>query len=435
MSVRLCSDRSAIALVAVLLVMALLTGIGAGLTAAGVVEFRTSMNHRSATQALLLADAGATHAQALLRGPLSGYTYTDLLLGADGVPGTEDDGILDGFALAAADALPDTGIVMGPGRYYARLVNDPGDPSGDPFTDTNDRMVAICRGEIADGGRAEVRVMLAAPEFPAIATNGDLILPGIPTITGECGGVHANGTLQIDGNPIISGDVSASDTIILSGVIHDEYGNVVTPRYEPPIEVPEYDPLELCGEAEYVLRDGWVITVGPPRDSVAAGGPSSLGWSYDPLQNLYSLNGSKAQPGTVCAYGNVQMGGNIGKDGAPLGISVLATGSVKVTGTPWIEADHSEGMLIVAGGDLQFGGNAGGSTPNYSGMLYSGGQCQINGTPLVNGHILCYDDLTISGAINLVDENTVNGNPDVTYDCSGTNQRTLVAAWWEVRTQ
>ena len=436
MSNRHRSDESGIALIAVLLAMALLTGIGAGLTAAGVIEFRTSVNHRSATRALLLADAGAVHAQALLRGPLNAYTYTDMLVGADGVPDTDDDGVLAGHGLSGGDALGDTGIYMSGGRYFVTIVNDAADPSGDPFTDGNDRMVAICRGETPDGGRAEIRVMFAAPAFPAIASNGDMALPGNPDILGPCAGTHANGTLTVSGNPIVDGNVTASDTIILSGVIYDAYGNVVEPGYEPPIEIPEYDPLEYCGQAEYVLRDGWVITVGPPRDSVLAGsGPQALGWDWDSGNNEYSLSGNQGEPGTVCAHGNVKISGNPGEDGNPLSITILATGSVQVSGNPKIEAAHPDDIIIMASGDVMISGNPSGITDNYSGLVYAGSQCMVNGNPDVGGHLLCYDASDPVGAMNLVDENKINGNPQFTYDCSGTHRRTLVAAWWENRTQ
>ncbi len=143
MSKRYRSDKSGFALITVLLAMALLTGIGAGLTAVGVVEFRTSVNHRSATQALLLADAGAIHAQALLRGALGEYTYTDVLLGPDGAPNTADDGVMMGFGLAVSDELPDTGILLTGGRYFVTVENDAVDPSGDPFTDSNERIHAV----------------------------------------------------------------------------------------------------------------------------------------------------------------------------------------------------------------------------------------------------------------------------------------------------
>ena len=59
--------------------------------------------------------------------------------------------------------------------------------------------------------------------------------------------------------------------------------------------------------------------------------------------------------------------------------------------TPIIEADHPDGILVMAGGDLQAGGNAAGSTPFYSGLLYASGQCQVNGNPVLTGHLLCHD--------------------------------------------
>ena len=108
MSHKLRSNESGMALLTVLLAMGLLTALGAALTAVGVVEFRAAKNHRSASRALLLADAGATHALALMRGPLAGQSYSDVLVGSDGVEGTEDDGIFTGHALAGEDALPDT---------------------------------------------------------------------------------------------------------------------------------------------------------------------------------------------------------------------------------------------------------------------------------------------------------------------------------------
>ena len=175
--------ESGFALVAVLIALALLTTIGLALTSMGTVEYQTALNHRSATRALLLADAGATHALALMRGSLSDYEYSEILKGPDGVWDTPDDGGLYGHSLAESDALPDTGFLMNDGRYFVTIVNDDGDPSG-PATDSNQRVVAVCRGETHDGGVAEIRAMLAALSFPAIVANGDLTMPGTPDVLG-----------------------------------------------------------------------------------------------------------------------------------------------------------------------------------------------------------------------------------------------------------
>jgi hypothetical protein len=426
-------SESGIALLTVLLAMALLTVIGAAITSVGIVEFRTSINHRSATRALLLADAGATHALALMRGELSEYTYSDLLLGPDGVADTGDDGELIGYGLGDSDLLPDTGVMLGGGRYFVKLENDTNDPSGDPHSDTNERLVAVCRGETPDGGVAEVRALLAAPTFPAVVVNGDLTLPGNPDVLGPCAGVHTNGRLTVSGTPVVDGEVTWSDTIILGGTIRDAAGDVVVPFWAPPVEVPDYDPLEFCDEADYILHDGWVVTIGPPRDSADAKGGGVLGWKWNSGGNTYSLTGNKAESGTYCVLGNVEVTGNAGSTSDPLVITILATGSVKVTGNPVLEADHPDGILIVAEGDVEVGGTASGITPAYAGLVYAGSQCQMHGTPGVGGHLLCDDAPDPLGATNIVTENKLNGTPTVSYDCAGARRRTLLASWWEAR--
>ncbi|HSG82272.1 MAG TPA: hypothetical protein VLC48_08485, partial [Gemmatimonadota bacterium] len=328
-------NDSGFALLAVLLAMGLLTAIGAALTAVGIVEYRTSHNHRSATRALLLADGGATHALALMRGPLAGYSYTNVLEGADGVPGTEDDGLLVGFdGLTLADALPDSGILLEQGRYSVKIVNDDDDPSGDPYHDTNNRFIALCHGETPDGGSAEVRIMLAAPSYPAIATRGDLYLPGEPRVLGPCGGVHANRVISVSGHPVVSGQVTATEDVVVSGTIYDPHGNVVKPGYGPPVHIPEYtwdeDLRDMCKSADYRLAAGKLWVKGPPVEEHSVIGEKELGWQYDVTSNTYELNAKDAVEGTVCVEGNVKVIGNLGSDGHPFEISLIASGSVQV---------------------------------------------------------------------------------------------------------
>jgi hypothetical protein len=428
-------NESGLALIAVLLAMAMLAAIGAALAAVGVVEFRTSINHRSATRALLLADAGATHALALVRGPLSGYSYGDLLMGSDGKANSADDGYLVDFAgLAEADALPDTGVQIGPGRYFVRLVNDDTDPSGSPLVDSNNRLMAICRGETPDGGTAEVRVIMSAPSFPAIATNGDLHIPGTPNILGRCAGIHSNQNLYINGTPTVDGTVTASGEVFAKNDIYTSEGVEVTPGYERPMEIPDMDPLDYCDQADYLLKDGTLADLdeSPPVTVDLSGGKSS-GWQYNKSNDLYTIQGKDAIPGTYCTYGNVQVSGNVGSTGNPLSITILATGSVDIDGTAIITSEHREDLLIVAEGDVELGGNVSGTTPQYSGLIYAGAQCGLNGNPLMDSRLLCYDAEDPPGAIDLIDESKINGTPTIVYDCKGWRRRTLIESWWEVR--
>ncbi|UCC74730.1 MAG: hypothetical protein JSV86_09320 [Gemmatimonadota bacterium] len=430
---KLRSNESGMALLAVLLAMALLTAIGAALTAVGIVEFRAAKNHRSASRALLLADAGATHALALMRGPLSGYTYSEVLVGSDGIPDTEDDGVFTGFELAGDEALPDTGIMLGEGRYYVRIVNDDGDPSGDPYSDTNNRFVALCRGELPDGGAAEVRVMLAAPSFPAIATNGTLYLPGNPGIVGGCAGVHANRIMTVSGHPTVAGDVTYYEDAVVSGTIYGTSGEEKEPKPGPWVDIPEYEPFDYCDDAEYFLKNNKLITVGPPESEITLG--KALGWQFNASTWTYELNGKEAVGGKYCVRGNARVVGNLGEPGNPLEITIIATGSIQIGGVPIIEPANSDDILLLAGGDVQIGGTTTGlRSPYYAGLIYAGSQCQVGGTPYVDGHIMCYDDPDPVGAVDLFDENKINGTPTVSYDCSGEQRRTLMASWWESRT-
>lgn len=435
MARRVWRNESGLALIAVLLGMTMLAVIGVALAAVGVVEFRTSMNHRSATRSLLLADAGATHAVALVRGPLSGYDYSDLLLGSDALGNTEDDGYLSNYrGLAEFDALPDTGVLLGSGRYFVRLVNDDTDPTGDPLIDTNNRLMAICRGETSDGGAAEVRVIMSAPSFPAIATNGDLRIPGTPNILGRCAGVHSNENLYINGTPTVDGTVTASGEVFAKNDIYTSEGVEVTPGFDRPMEIPDLDPLQYCDRADYLLQDGQltILDESPPETIDLSGGKMS-GWQYNKSNDLYTIQGKDAVPGTYCVHGNVQVSGNVGSTGNPLSITILATGSVDIGGTPIITSEHKEDLLIVAEGDVEMGGNTSGTTPQYSGLIYAGAQCGLNGNPVMDGRLLCYDAEDPPGAIDLIDESTINGTPTIVYDCKGWRRSTLIESWWEVR--
>src|SRR5688572_27996853 len=94
--------RAGIALPAAIAAMMALAVLLAGLLVIVDLNAKTSTNRRSAVRALQVAEAGASHALGLLRGSLGATSYTNLLRGSDGAASTADDGLLNGFGLAAA---------------------------------------------------------------------------------------------------------------------------------------------------------------------------------------------------------------------------------------------------------------------------------------------------------------------------------------------
>lgn len=393
----------------------------AGLLVIVDLNAKTGTNRRSAVRAVQVAEAGASHALSLMRGSLAGTSYTNLLRGSDGAAGGADDGLLTGYGLAASDQIPDTGRVTSQGRYFVSIVDDPADPVGAAATDGNNRVLITCQGTTADGGSADVRVVVGSTPFPGIVTDGTLTISGNPKIYGACGSVHANDDVIVSGTPNVAVGVTASDTVKVSGTIRDSAGVKLKPlSNQPPIEIPSLKSTDFCEDADYILHsNGNFETVGPPNVIQNASGSEVQGWkraSSSPV--MWDVSGEKMAAGTYCIDGNVKISGNpTGPSGTALPVSLLATGSVEFSGNPTITPDHPDGISVISGGDVVIAGNP--SATGISGLFYSRSQCMINGNPTLYGQIICDNESNASGTVNLVSENKINGDPMITYGCGG----------------
>lgn len=431
------SARAGFALPLALLGLIVVTVLVNGIWSAARVNGMAARNREDATQALSLAEAGVDHALGLLRGPLRDTTVGRLLLGADGLEGTDDDGLLVGYELPEEDVIADTGVVLGRGRYQVSLVDDPADGDGDLLTDSNFRLLVRCTGRTRSGAVSTVHAVVGKRTLPAIASEGDLRINGNPEILGPCGGAHSNASIELTGTPTVATSVSASDTVEVSGRINGADGSEVRPRHhQPEIDIPDLDPMSYCDDADYILyRNGFFVTVEPARDSVDATGDPVNGWKRsgaDPT--TWDLSGNEASPGTYCVEGSVTVSGNPqGPGSSAIAMTILATGSVEFSGNPKIDAAHPDGLLIIAGGDLSISGNPSGWTENYGGTMYSESQCRISGNPSLAGQMLCKDKANPPGTVDGVSENVINGNPEITYGCGGMGAgRRSIVAWYPV---
>ncbi len=347
-------------------------------------------------------------------------------MGAD----ASDDGVLAGYSgLDVNDELPAAGLEFSDGTYSVRLVNDLEDPSGDPYNDTNDRMVAVCRGDTPPDGVAEIKVMVESLPYPAVTVNGNVLLTANVQVQGPCAGVHANGTVQASSGVVVQGPISASDSVIHWWTPAEEpaHATEITSGARP-LEVPKLDPLDFCDDADYILRNGWQINMTATPDSFELGG--STEWSFHQAGNEYKLGGQPANLGTFCIHGNVSYTASVGSDLEPAPITLLATGAVSIGGKSNIAPAHPDNLLIVAGGDIAAGGQAG---AHYSGLIYTENQCAFGGNPDIDALILCYNapDSYSYEAWDLLDQNSVGNNTTVTYDCSALRQPPRATAWWE----
>ena len=405
-------DRRGLALATAIFALLVVTILALGIWTIAEINTLSSVNRQDATKAMGLAEAGVAHALSVLSNDLDTIPGTWLLLGSDSAASTADDGLLVDFGLASSDQIPASGYATQGGRYYVTLLDDPGETDGDPLADGNGFIIARCTGVTDDGGSATVDVRIGKAT-PAVAVNGDLTINGNPSILGPCGSVHANGAITVTGNATVQTGISATGTVV--GAASDTSGAALVPTNGArELDIPNLDPLDYCGDADYILREnGWLVRTFVP-DSVYAGGGPQNGWrltSTSPVQ--WATSGPSASAGTYCAYGNVRITASLNGD-----YTFLATGSVQFTGNPHISSAHPDGILIMSGGDVRMTGTPVGGDA-YDGMVYAQSQCLASGNLTASIQLLCNDQLENPGANDLVPVSRISGNATITFDCTG----------------
>jgi hypothetical protein len=414
--------RRGIALPVALFALVVIGALVASLSTIADLQVKTTRNRVASARALLLAEEAAVHTLILMRDTLAAAQLTSMLRGSDGIPGTEDDGMLTGHGIGSDKTIPATGRTSRTGTYTVRLVDDAAEADGDSLTDTNNRLVAQCVGITPDGASAAIDVAIGSVPFPAMATEGDLKISGNPELVGRCGGAHANHIMVVSGTPVVSGTLSASDTVTVSGHVRDTLHRQVTPlSHAPPLEIPDLDPLEYCAAADFVLQaDGWVLdrTSGQTYD---ARSDAKFGWKLSSnTPPVWDFGGNAVTTGTFCAMGNAIVSGNPGTENSPANMSLIATGSIKVSGNPYLAGEDPSGIVLLAGGDVTISGNPSALSQNYRGLVYSGSQCEVSGNPRLGGQLLCKDKPNPPDANDYVSENKLNGNAEITFECNGT---------------
>jgi hypothetical protein len=313
------------------------------------------------------------------------------------------------------------------------MTDDPADGDANLSEDQNGRILVQCTSQTPDGARATVHAVIGGLPLPGVASDGDMRIPSNPQITGPCGGIHANDDLEISSSPIINGRVSASDSAQGTGTVRDTTG-AINPRLanQPKLEVPDLDPADYCSRADFVLRaDGMLVKKGTPDLILNATSVPQFGWkrsSSDPV--LWDLSGALSVDGTVCVEGNVKISGNTGADGLPRKMSVIATGSIEISGNPFMVPSSPDSVMFLAGGDLSISGNPGLLSDTFEGLIYADSQCKISGTPIIEGQILCQDNPNPPGATQWADLNEISGNARIRYACNGKiNGRRRIMEW------
>jgi len=404
--------------------------VAGSILAAGVLVFsnlsaRSTLEQERATRAVQVADAGISHAVSMLRSsPMKSLSFSRILRGADNliIPAT-DDTVLAGagytaLGLAVADQIPLAGVAFQGHTYFVSIRDDPADGDLQPSTDLNGRVLVRCRAVTSDGATAEVAAIVGAVPQPGFAADGNAAFAGSPDILGPCGGAHANGNISsTGGGPDIATQVSATGTVTGSWHLPDGSNAPKVPN-SAPIDIPDLNPADYCGAANADFR---LLAGGVAQNGAGVGIAVPLGWVYNAGTLTWTATGAGGVPvaGTYCVTGNAYVQGAVGTAAAPLAMSVIATGSIRIEGTPYMVADHPDGILALAGGDLYLAGNAAAGATSYSGMLYARAQCLATGSFNAIGQLLCANNANPAGATEWTATHDVSGNFTLRFDCSG----------------
>lgn len=419
--------RAGIALPAALLALALVAALVAAVFHMGTTERQAVAGRESATRAMMLAEEGVAHAATLIRENLAGRTSTQLLRGPDNAANTVDDGLLTWTQLASGVRIPLTGFITDNGSYTIRILDDPAETDGVPLADRNERLLVVCSAVLDDGSSADISVVVRSAPTPGIAVQGNAKLSGgNMRIKGQCGSVHINGNVDLSGTAYIGGQLAGQGTVSVGGALKDTLGNTLAPKNGvEALEIPDLDPMANCSSAEFQLRSNGTIYRKSTNTTYNATSTEWFGWkrsSSSPL--IWTLSGDDAVDGSVCVEGNVVISGNPGTPSDPLQISLYTSGSLEISGNPYLTPAAGDSVSIMAGGDVKIGGNPDAATRNFEGMIYAESQCLISGNPRLRGQLVCKNKANASGTNDIVSLGSgigleIGGDPEITYDCNG----------------
>ena len=391
--------------------------LAAGLFALTDLSSKATLNQQRATTAMQVADAGLSHAVSLLRGDLRMHSFTRILRGSDNFIPTADDSLLINFGLAAGDQIPLAGKAFQGHTYFVSVRDDPADGDANAATDLNGRVLVRCRSLMADGTSADVAAIVGSVPQPGFAADGNAAFAGGPDILGPCGGAHANGNISsTGGGPTIGTQVSATGTVTGSW---DKPDGTAAPKVpnSAPIDIPDLNPADYCIGAAADFR---LLAAGIAQNGAGNIIAVPAGWVYNAVTLTWTLTGAAGSPpiGTYCVTGNAYVQGAVGTAATPKKMSVIATGSIRIEGTPYIVADQDDNILALAGGDLYLAGNAAAGATSYSGLLYARAQCLATGNFTATGQLICANNAQPLLATEWTATHAISGNFVLNYDCS-----------------
>ena len=447
-------------MIGVLLLLVIISASTAALTVSGRTEIAISRNHEMATQAQVAAEAGLNHAvdvmlTSLRRWQPNGFAspndaMTSLLLGPDNLSGTVADDADNGSLEATGIPRPPARLTLAGtlGAQYEARIYDEDDPArgltltaadlvriaenGQLTADGNTQVVVQAIGYASDGSMTTLEALIVPADAPAIVANGTLTVQGNPDIVGTNGSVHANGDLNLGGSATVSENATAAGDYNESGnpTIGGSTSGAQSTQPVPEVNAIDYKPLAdyiltgvgtMTNGVGAVICDAWADANACETAGymwVFAGGN---GWTASSVGDPLLTDGF-----TYYAETDLTMTGNMGTNGDPLNITLIAEGNIDIAGNGVLEA-NTPGLLFVTDKDLKMVG--GKDQVGAEAQILVREQLSLLGNTSLRGQIVIENAASTS---DLVTDNRVGGNASLTNDGTLTGTGFAATGWREL---
>jgi hypothetical protein len=391
------SERG-VALIIVLLLLAVMAGLTTGLTLNSQTEISMASNEVHYAGARAAAEAGMNRAIELILADED----TDLLATGT-IPGIGNGpfDLTDDYQYRFEMVDDDDPVLYG-GEDLSEAQLDAMGENGNPDDDDNQRLILRA---IGTGPRsttvtvARILTTTAIPDLPtttvsnpAILVNGDLDMTGTNQIIGDpehFGDVHANGNVTKDGaSGAVTGDLTATGTMEVGTF---EAGGVTGGGF-PAINVPDIKAADYIGLADWILSETGDI-LHANGDECTSGCPT--GWTYDSGSNTWSASGSMPTSATYYVRGSVTMKGT--GMSSETGLSLIAEGSITLSGNSQFKPENDSQIQFVANGDLSMGVDSDSEAIDIDGQILVREQLKIHGNASFQGRVVAQ---SVDGATN-----------------------------------
>ena len=304
------------------------------------------------------------------------------------------------------------------------------------------------------GTSATLEQMLTPIKMPALLVDGDLLMDGHASINGTQGSVHANGNLTVDGNAVWVAQNATSTGILDPDPLPSTIVGDMSSGGMPVIPVFDIQASNYIGEADFVLRPNGTITLpGSTTPICTAGGngngcsgvtptaaqlpngyptyTATFGWTFSdngPTGPRWSQNNGAVISATFYAEGSdVSIGGG---GGAAIEMSIIAEGSIEVSGTPDLLPEPNSLLMFVTNEDLDIQGDLTQSL-NVEGRVLVREQIHFTGNATIVGQVIVQNEPHTAGTP--VDENVVEGNFSLHYNGLIETIAYTVSGWRETQ--